>query len=320
MAMTYEDMLVDLVRKDDRVMILTAENRAAIRTIPERIGERFIDVGIAEQTMVGIAAGLALRGRIPIVHALATFLTMRAFEFIRTDVGIRQLPVKLIGAVPGFLSEANGPTHQALEDLGLLRGIPSMRVFCPADLDDLVMSMPSIVRDPHPWYVRFPVGQGIQDHEPFVIGRAEVYGEGSDVAILTYGFLLREAQEAAARLRGQGYGVRVIHLRTIKPLDYEIVLHCAKECRRLVVVEDHFRTGGLTSAVSELLTECAVAVPMMSLSFRERWFQPGRLREVLENEGFSGRRIADRIAGELHGSDQWIEMPAADVRNVVPIL
>src|SRR5262245_21946080 len=100
---------------------MTAENRAAIRGLPNRLGSRFIDVGIAEQTLVGAAAGLALRGKVPVVHALATFLTMRAFEFIRTDVGIAQLPVKLVGACAGFLSEANGPTHQAPEGLALVR-------------------------------------------------------------------------------------------------------------------------------------------------------------------------------------------------------
>ena len=112
--------------------MLTAENRAAIRGLPEALGTRFIDFGIAEQTMVGAAAGLALRGRIPVAHALATFLTLRAFEFIRTDVGIAGLPVKLVGGVPGFLSEANGPTHQAIEDVALMRGIPGMQVVCPS--------------------------------------------------------------------------------------------------------------------------------------------------------------------------------------------
>src|SRR3954468_20599566 len=121
---TYEEVLLECALADERIVVMTAENRAAIRNLPAKLGERFIDVGIAEQTMIGAAAGLALRGRIPIVHALATFLTLRAFEFIRTDVGIGGLPVKLVGTVPGFLSEANGPTHQALEDVALMRGIP----------------------------------------------------------------------------------------------------------------------------------------------------------------------------------------------------
>ena len=112
----YEAQLAQLAAADPAVVVVTAENRAAIRNLPAVLGERFIDVGVAEQTMIGLAAGLALRGRKPIVHALACFLTMRAYEFIRTDVGIGNLPVKLVGGVPGFLSDGNGPTHQAIED------------------------------------------------------------------------------------------------------------------------------------------------------------------------------------------------------------
>src|SRR5262245_13462283 len=117
MSAKYADALYDLARADERIVVMTAENRAPIRSLPSLLGERFIDTGITEQTMVGMAAGLALRGRIPVIHALAAFLTMRAFEFIRTDVGIANLPVKIVGTVPGVLSEANGPTHQALEDI-----------------------------------------------------------------------------------------------------------------------------------------------------------------------------------------------------------
>src|SRR5262249_3426425 len=124
MSESYEQALLRLCDVDPRIIVMTAENRAAIRGLPEALGPRFIDAGICEQPMVGMAAGLALRGRVPVIHALATFLTMRAFEFIRTDVGIARLPVKMIGGVPGFLSEANGPTHQALEDIAILRSVP----------------------------------------------------------------------------------------------------------------------------------------------------------------------------------------------------
>src|SRR5262249_48160348 len=154
-SMSYQECLLEIAEANRRVVVMTAENRAAIRHLPEKLGSRFIDVGIAEQTLVGAAAGLALRGRVPIVHSLATFLTMRAFEFIRTDVGIAQLPVKLVGAVAGFLSEANGPTHQAIEDVALMRGIPGMNVCCPADEAEMVEAMASITADASPWYVRF---------------------------------------------------------------------------------------------------------------------------------------------------------------------
>src|SRR5215467_3737795 len=137
-------------------MVLTAENRAAISNLVGRIGKRFKDLGIAEKTMIGTAASLALRvrlrGRVPIFHALATFLTLRAFEFIRTDVGIGGLPVKLVGGVPGFLSDGNGPTHQAIEDVAIMRGIPGMKVFAPADEDDLVKVLPAVWTSAMPAY------------------------------------------------------------------------------------------------------------------------------------------------------------------------
>src|SRR5262249_43366510 len=136
---------------------------------------------IAEQTLVGAAAGLALRGRLPVVHALATFLTMRAFEFIRTDVGIAALPVKLVGAVAGFLSEANGPTHQALEDLALMRGIPGMNICCPADESELVDALTCVVGDRSPWYMRYNAHKPAFHHRaPYVPGIAETVIEGGD--------------------------------------------------------------------------------------------------------------------------------------------
>src|SRR5499433_3849988 len=166
--MTYEERLLEIAEGNPDVVVMTAENRAAIRNLPPRLGPRFIDVGIAEQTLVGSAAGLALRGRVPVAHALAAFLTMRAFEFIRTDVGIAQLPVKLVGAVAGFLSEANGPTHQALEDVSLMRGIPGMNVCCPADEDEMVDALGTIVEDGAPWYMRYNAHKPIFRHRtPF---------------------------------------------------------------------------------------------------------------------------------------------------------
>ncbi|HTY58983.1 MAG TPA: transketolase, partial [Bacteroidota bacterium] len=145
---TYEQVIREAAARDENIVVMTAENRVAIRNLPNELGLRFIDLGIAEQTMVGAAAGLALRGRKPVVHALATFLTMRAFEFIRTDVGIGNLPVKLVGGVPGFLSDGNGPTHQAIEDVAIMRGIPGMQVFCPADEEDLASCLPALLASP----------------------------------------------------------------------------------------------------------------------------------------------------------------------------
>lgn len=297
---TYEELLLDLAQRDERLVVMTAENRAAIRNLPGPLGARFIDVGICEQTMIGAAAGLALRGRIPVAHALATFLTMRAFEFIRTDVGIGGLPVKLIGGVPGFLSDGNGPTHQAIEDIALMRGIPNMGVFCPADAAELVAGMPAVIESPRPFYVRYYAGEAAVDHhEPFAIGRAEVLSAGTDVAILTYGFLLREAERARAILEAAGRSVRLVNLRTVKPIDEAAVLAAVRETRLTVTVEDHFLTGGLYSIVAELLLAHGVTGRVLPLAFSERWFTPGLLARVLETEGFTGEQIAAKIIAKL---------------------
>lgn len=298
-ATTYQDALAALAREREDVVVMTAENRAAIPSLSVALGPRFIDVGICEQTLVGAAAGLALRGRTPVVHALATFLVMRAFEFIRTDVGLGRLPVKLVGYIPGFLSEANGPTHQALEDVALMRGVPGMRVFCPADASELAEALPTLLADRSPWYVRYNSLPPAVLHCPFAIGEAEVLSEGDGVALLTYGFLLREAVKARAILESRGVAVRLLNLRTLKPLDEEAVKEAARGTELLVTLEDHFETGGLFSIVAELLARSRITVRVLPLALPERWFTPALLDDVLSHEGFTGSRIAERVLGAL---------------------
>jgi transketolase len=282
--------------------VLTAENRAAIRGLPDTLGERFLDTGITEQTLVGMAAGLSLRGRIPVVHALAAFLTQRAFEFIRTDVGIAGLPVKFVGYVPGVLSEANGPTHQAIEDIGLMRGIPSLGVFSPGDLDDMLIGLPAVLRHEQPFYIRYndrARPSGVRHDPSFAIGRAEVLSEGEDVALLTHGALFSEAWDAASCLAAAGYSVRLVNLRTLRPIDREEVLAAARGTRLLVTVEDHLQTGGLFSIVCEVLVLARLAPAVLPIAFENRWFRPAALGDLLKSEGLEGPQIADRIQATL---------------------
>jgi len=298
--MTYEQKLTELAARDKHMVVLTAENRAAIRGLPAVLGERFIDVGICEQTLIGTAAGLALRGRIPVAHALAAFVVMRAFEFIRTDVGIAELPVKLVGGLPGFLSEANGPTHQAIEDVALMRSIPGMQVFCPADEDELVQVLPAVIENPRPCYVRFNDSRAAVTHAaPFEAGKAEVICEGSDVSILVYGFLLAEALQAAAILERRRVSVRLINLRTLRPLDEAAIIRAAEETSMLVTLEDHQITGGLYSMVGELFLKNDRRCSVLPIALNDKGFKPGLLRDALEFEGFTGAQIADRILGAL---------------------
>lgn len=294
--MTYEELLKELVEKDERFMVLTAENRAAIRNLPDQIGNRFIDTGITEQTMVGVAAGLALRGRIPVAHALATFLTMRAFEFIRTDVGIGDLPVKLIGGFSGFLSEANGPTHQAVEDVSIMRGIPNVNVFCPADEEDMLIGLEKVLKSPKPFYIRYNNLKPVRNHsKDFEIGKAEVISEGKDVTILVYGILFKQAIEAKAILENKGLSVGLINLRTVKPIDEEKIIKSSKNSKMLVTLEDHFITGGLFSIVAEIFLRNKIMCDVLPIALKDKWFKPALLQDVLEHEGFTGEKIAERI-------------------------
>ncbi len=298
--MNYEELLIQLVKEDDRIIVMTAENRAAIRNLPDIIKDRFIDVGIAEQTMIGMAAGLALRGRIPIVHSLATFLTMRAFEFIRTDVGIGNLPVKLVGAVPGFLSDGNGPTHQAVEDISLMRGIPPVNIFCPSDEEDMLLGLREVLLHPSPFYIRYNNMKPAVEHSTeFRIGKAEVISEGRDIVILTYGMLLSQAVKAADILRSEGRSVGVVNLRTLKPIDEELLKSICLSDVLVVTLEDHFITGGLYSIVSECLVKEKVRCNILPIALENKWFKPALLPDVLNFEGFSAEKIAGRINNEL---------------------
>jgi transketolase len=300
MTMNYEQTLAQLALGDDRIIVMTAENRAPVRRIPESLGERFIDTGITEQCMIGAAAGLALRGRIVVAHALATFLTMRAFEFIRTDIGIGNLPVKLVGFVPGFLSDGNGSTHQAIEDVSILRGIPPLKIFCPADHDELATGLPHVIRDPAPWYVRYNSRSAVIEHsKTFEIGKAETLSTGRDVAILVYGTLFKEAWEAKTQLEERGLGVTLVNLRTVKPIDEAAVLQALRTTKLTVTLEDHFVTGGLYSIVAELCLRNRMAPLVMPLALEHRWFKPGRLDEVLDSEGFAAPHITRRILAKL---------------------
>ena len=295
--MTYEELLTQTALADDRFIVMTAENRALVRNIPGKLGNRFIDTGITEQTMIGAAAGLALRGRIPVVHALASFLTMRAFEFVRTDAGIPNLPIKLSSFIPGFLSDGNGPTHQAVEDISLMRGIPNMTVFAPADEQDLVMMLPEIWKHPHPSYVRINTRKTDYRHSPFKLGKAEIISKGDDVTIVTYGLLFEQALIAVEILKNEGLSVGLVNLRSLKPVDEQAILQATRESALTITLEDHFVTGGLYSIVAEVLLKHCQTAKVIPMALKDKWFKPSLLPNVLEHEGFTGKQIAEKILG-----------------------
>lgn len=297
--MTYEDKLYQIARKDDRIIVLTAENRAAIRNLPNILGNRFIDTGITEQTLIGCAAGLALRGRIPIVHALASFLTMRAFEFIRTDIGISHLPVKLVGYVPGLLSEANGPTHQAIEDISLMRSIPGMRIFAPADIEDLLIGLPDILHDPHPWYIRYNDLPNIINHDrSFCIGRSEAFKGGNDITIFVHGSLFAEAYKVMELLKDKELEIKIINMRTLEPFDVNMIINAAQNSNLLVTIEDHFNRGGMYSIIIDTLFRNDIRANVLSIDLKNNWFKPALMNDLLPFHDFDAETMAEKIYNE----------------------
>jgi transketolase len=301
----YEQLLQSLATDDERIVVMTAENRAAIRSLPAQLGQRFIDVGICEQTLLGVAAGLAVRGRLPVVHALAAFLTMRGFEFIRTDIGIAHLPVILVGGVPGLLSDGNGPTHQAIEDIGLMRAIPGMAVIAPADEEELLAALSAAVKFGGPCYVRYYDGPPVTNHTgTYQLGEAETLGDASaDVAIATYGHLVSEAVRAQALLDHVGVTACVLNMRTIAPLDEACVRRSAVSNQLLVVLEDHLQTGGLFSAIAEQLAVARLPSNLLPLNLKNNWFRPGTFEDVLHGTGLCAQLVAEAILNHWEKND-----------------
>lgn len=296
----YQEIIKNFALQNENVVVFTAENRAVVRELPPLLNDRFIDVGITEQNMIGMAAGMALRGRTPICHALTNFLLFRAYEFIRNDAGIPHLPIKLSGWIPGFLSDGNGPTHQSLEDVGIMRLIPGMQVFCPSDNDDMCLMLEKIWNSPHPSYLRVnPRPSKIEHKTPFEIGVAETLFEGSDVTILVYGFLLEEVLVAREILLQSGLSVGLVNMRSLEPVDSKLILSLKSTTKKIVTIEDHFGVGGLFSIIADLFAKNQVMMPIQSISMENRWFKPGLLSEVLEFEGFTGAKLATRISDQL---------------------
>ena len=300
MKMNYEQLLEKLVSEDERYIIMTSENRAAIRNLPDKIGNRFIDTGITEMTQIGMAAGLALRGRIPVTHALASFLTMRAFEFIRTDVGIPNLPVKIVGGFSGLMSEANGPTHQALEDVSLMRGIPNVNVFCPADEDDMMKCVEDVLCSSSPYYIRYNNRKPHYKHsKDFEEGKAEIIKDVNYVTILTYGVLFLEALEVMSLLERNGIKTGLINLRTLKPIDEEVIVKSLNRSYLTVTIEDHFLTGGLYSILSEVAIKHNITGRVLPFAFTDKWFKPALFKDALLHEKLSPSSIYEKILLEL---------------------
>lgn len=293
--MRYGDLLKDYINKYGKNYVISAENLGPMYYITDKVGNKFVDVGIAEQSMIGIASGIALRKKIPVVHAMAAFLTMRAYEFIRTDVCIGALPVKLVGTSAGILSEWNGVTHQAVEDIALAMSIPELNIFCPSDNEELVDGMKFILLDDKPWYIRYNDCANEIKHSQFRIGKAEYFGGDFENVVVTYGYMLGVVTKTVEYLKNM-YGIEivVVNLKTIRPLDKELILSVAKKSKNLICVEDHLTYGGIYTIISDLISRNGYKANMHSIGLNN-YFTPGSITDILNGEGLSGELMGEKI-------------------------
>lgn len=255
----YGKTLVELIDNED-VVVLDADLAHATKSMmfANQCPERFFNVDIAEADMIGTATGLALSGKIPFASTFAVFATGRAFDQIRNSVCYPNANVKIVGTHAGISVGEDGGTHQAIEDIAIMRSLPNMTILHPCDDVEARQAVLAAAEYKGPVYLRMsrvPTPTLHSDNYKFEIGKGEVIREGKDIAIVATGLMVVKAKEAADRLVEEGIDAKVINLPTIKPLDEELLLATAKEVKGFITVEEHNVIGGLGSAVSELLTQ-----------------------------------------------------------------
>lgn len=295
---SYGAALVEYAANDPDIVVLDADLAAATKTgmFKKAFPERFIDCGIAECNMIGVAAGLAAAGKKVFASSFAMFAAGRAFEVIRNSVGYPHLPVKICATHAGISVGEDGATHQCCEDLALMRTIPGMTVLNPSDDIEAKAAIKALLDYDGPAYVRFgrlavPVINDNPDYH-FEIGKGIQLRDGTDVTILATGLTVSMALEAAKTLEAEGISVRVINIHTIKPLDEEIILKAAKETGLLITAEEHNIIGGFGSAVSELCSE-KYPVRVVKIGVNDVFGKSGPAAELLKIYGLSAEHIAE---------------------------
>jgi transketolase len=303
MAMPYPQVLHEIARANPAVYGVSIDCWWFISGLASEFPERAIEVGIAEQNGVGVAAGLALCGKVPFVHGMVPFITMRSFEQVRTDIGYQHLNVKIVGAYSGGLEQGPwGCTHHGVEDVALMRLVPGMTVVLPADAWETEQAVRAIAALDGPAYIQLRGGETTQgEGRSFQLGRASVLRPGSDVTIIACGALVGEAAKAAGMLGERGVSVRLLNMHTVKPLDRDAVLSAAVETRGLVTLEEHTTVGGLGGAVAEVLAE-RPSVPLRRLGLPDTFAKRTASRaELLETYGMTARHAAEAAAELLEG-------------------
>ena len=301
MKTTYSETMTQLVEKDNRVYILEADLMASSGTkaIQDKYPARVINVGIEEANMIGVAAGMSTCGKIPFCDTFGCFATRRCYDQITVSVCYAKQNVKIVGTDPGVGCEHNGGTHCAIEDLGIMRTLPTMSVFEPADNVQLKKALPVLADKYGPMYMRLfrRVPHKIyEDDYEFTLNKADQVREGSDVTVIATGNIcLWNAIEARDLLAEKGISVRVVNMHTIKPIDAEMILKSAKETGAVVTAENANVINGLGSAVAEVLCENGANVPFKRVGIMDRFGEVGTRDYLIEAMGLTKEDIAAAI-------------------------
>ena len=285
----------------DEVVVFDADLSASTKTclFQKAYPKRFFDCGIAESNMMGVAAGMSTFGYVPFVSSFAMFASGRAWEQVRNSIGYPHLNVKIAATHGGLSVGEDGASHQCCEDFALMRSIPGMVVMCPADDVEARACVRAAYEHEGPVYMRFSRLATPVFHDPekytLTIGKGETLAEGFDIAVISTGLMTSEALKAALQLKKQGsLNVRVINMPCIKPLDEELVVRAAKECKKIITVEEHSVIGGLGDAVCSVLAE-KCPVPVRRLGVPDSFGHSGTAREVLKDFGLTAENIANVI-------------------------
>lgn len=298
--------LCELAKTNKDIVVLDADLAAATKTsiFKDAFPERFRDCGIAEGNMMGVAAGLATAGKIPVAASFAMFATGRAFEQIRNSVAYPQLNVKIAGSHAGISTGEDGATHQCLEDIALMRTLPGMVVLNPADHYEMMAATKAAVEHNGPVYIR--LGRLAIDsfNDPatykFELGKGITLHEGNDVTVIATGLVVNEALKAVKELEAQGINARLINIHTIKPIDEEIIIKAAKETGKIITVEEHNIIGGLADAVCQV-TSTHCPVPVTRIGVNDEFGYSGPAKELLEIFGLCKDNIAKVITEVVKG-------------------
>lgn len=296
----YGKALAALANTNENVVVLDADLSKSTKTADFKAvaPEKFFNMGIAEGNMMGVAAGLSTCGKVPFVSTFAMFAAGRAFEQIRNSICYPKLNVKVCATHAGLTVGEDGASHQAIEDISLMRSVPNMVVINPADDIETEAAIKAVAEMEGPCYVRLGrmAVSRVNDESNynFVIGKGITLAEGSDVAIIATGIMVEAALEAKEELAKEGINARVINIHTIKPIDEELIIKAAKETGVIVTAEEHSIIGGLGSAVAEVVSENC-PVPVLRVGVKDTFGESGKPNELLEKYGLTSNNIVNKV-------------------------